>query len=397
MQRPLLAADLARGTRTLLLIVMLLIGLLVQPGTASAQSVCLPLPRLLTTMPMGGRAGTSLDVTVTGEHITGATALRFSHPGLSAVVKKAADGADVPGTFVVTIKADALPGAYEAAVVSPAGVSASRIFCVGSLPEVIRPGDDAPFEMPVGAIANGVARGQQIDTYRIAARGGRRLLIECAAPGIDSRMHPVVILADHEGRDLVVERRGGVLDFTPPSDGTYLVKVHDLCHRGGREFFYRLVVQEAEAGVEPPRHPIAPAVASFSWPPAGLAAAPARREAEPARSEAGAASGGRRRHLRVRGDGRRIVVDRSRLAATRRRHRPGGGRRAIGLRRGRGAARGRAAARRDSRPDQAVEQLLLLRRTAVQRRLARSPRQARRQGDRHLSHRAPRPLRRHAG
>jgi hypothetical protein len=290
MQRPPLAADLARGTRTLLLIVMLLIGLLVQPGTASAQSVCLPLPRLLTTMPMGGRAGTSLDVTVTGEHITGATALRFSHPGLSAVVKKAADGADVPGTFVVTIKADALPGAYEAAVVSPAGVSASRIFCVGSLPEVIRPGDDAPFEMPVGAIANGVARGQQIDTYRIAARGGRRLLIECAAPGIDSRMHPVVILADHEGRDLVVERRGGVLDFTPPSDGTYLVKVHDLCHRGGREFFYRLVVQEAEAGVEPPRHPIAPAVASFSWPPAGLAAAPARREAEPARSEAGAAS-----------------------------------------------------------------------------------------------------------
>ena len=34
-----------------------------------AQLVILPAPRLLTTMPMGAKAGTTVEVTITGEHI----------------------------------------------------------------------------------------------------------------------------------------------------------------------------------------------------------------------------------------------------------------------------------------------------------------------------------------
>src|SRR5690349_6900165 len=50
-------------------------------GTAAlAQEVCLPAPRLLTIMPMGGRAGTSFEVTITGENIDGANELLFSDP-----------------------------------------------------------------------------------------------------------------------------------------------------------------------------------------------------------------------------------------------------------------------------------------------------------------------------
>ncbi len=36
---------------------------------AFAQSVCLPAPRLLTTMPMGGKVGTEIEVTISGEHL----------------------------------------------------------------------------------------------------------------------------------------------------------------------------------------------------------------------------------------------------------------------------------------------------------------------------------------
>jgi len=256
---------------------------------AAAQSVCLPLPRLLTTMPMGGRAGTTVDVTVAGAHCDGAGELRFSHPGLTAVPKRADDGAVVPDVFVVTIAADVPTGAYEAALVAPAGCSSSRVFSVGMLPEIVQPTapqDGGPADIAVGSIVNGVARPQAIDVYRCEARAGRRLLVECAAPGIDSRMQPVVVVATADGRDLVVERRGGVLDFTPPADGPLLVKVHDLCFRGGREFFYRLVVQEAAADAEPIRHPVAAGVASYSWPPVGLAASPTRIE-----SDAGDAEG----------------------------------------------------------------------------------------------------------
>ena len=35
--------------------------------TATAQLVVLPAPRLLTTMPMGGKVGSSVEVTITGE------------------------------------------------------------------------------------------------------------------------------------------------------------------------------------------------------------------------------------------------------------------------------------------------------------------------------------------
>ncbi len=40
--------------------------------------------------------------------------------------------------------------------------------------------------------------------------------------------------------DLLVERRGGVIDFTAPSDGPFVIKVHELTFRGGSDFFYRL-------------------------------------------------------------------------------------------------------------------------------------------------------------
>ena len=36
---------------------------------AFAQSVCLPAPRLLTTMPMGGKAGTQFEITISGENL----------------------------------------------------------------------------------------------------------------------------------------------------------------------------------------------------------------------------------------------------------------------------------------------------------------------------------------
>ena len=45
-----------------------------------AQVVCLPAPRLLTLMPMGGQAGTTVEVAVTGENIDGSYELLFSNP-----------------------------------------------------------------------------------------------------------------------------------------------------------------------------------------------------------------------------------------------------------------------------------------------------------------------------
>ena len=101
--------------------------------------------------------------------------------------------------------------------------------------------------------------------------------IDCAAVGIDSQLTPVLILADALGRDLKVNRTGGIIDFTPPADGTYLIKVNDLTFQGGERHFYRLALQNAPAQPQPQTQ----TVSAMSWPPAGLSALAAAKEAEP--------------------------------------------------------------------------------------------------------------------
>ena len=111
---------------------------------------------------------------------------------------------------------------------------------------------------------------------------GQRVVIDCAARGIESKLRPVVIVADATGADLVAERRGGLLDFTAPLGATYVVKVHDLSFQGGPEFFYRLVAHDVAPGAPlPARQRAVEPVATFSWPPSGLAAEAPAREVEP--------------------------------------------------------------------------------------------------------------------
>ena len=54
-----------------------LLILLCLASAASAQSVCLPAPRLLATMPMGGQVGTEFEVTIRGQTIENLEGLMF--------------------------------------------------------------------------------------------------------------------------------------------------------------------------------------------------------------------------------------------------------------------------------------------------------------------------------
>src|SRR5262245_2380494 len=71
-----------------------------------AQAVCLPAPRLLTTMPMGGKAGTEVEITIGGESLEDVGDLLFSDPKITAAKKLDAGGKPVPNVYVVKIAAD---------------------------------------------------------------------------------------------------------------------------------------------------------------------------------------------------------------------------------------------------------------------------------------------------
>jgi len=251
-----------------------LLAALVAPRWCQAQSVGLPAPRLLTTMPMGGQAGTQVDVAITGEHLEDVTELLFSDPRVTAARKLDESGQPVPMQFVVTIAADCPAGVVEARAQSRLGLSTSRIFSVGRLPEVVqKPGNTSvasAMDLPMNSVCNSVMTRRSADYYAFQGRKGQRVFVDVASRIIDSKLEAVVVVADAMGRDLVVERRSGALDFRVPEEGRYLVKVHELTFQGGPAHYYRLALRELPDGEMAIRQSGTQRVSACSWPPAGL-------------------------------------------------------------------------------------------------------------------------------
>ena len=266
---------------------------------ADAQSVCLPLPGLLTVTPAGattpaaGQTATTIEVKVSGEQLDAreeagqpvAPRLLFSHPGITATPVLSAEGKPEKDRYLVSITADVPVGLHDARMLTPLGISTPRVFSVGTLPETLRTepatGVAQAFPLAPGIVCNAQATAQSADHYRLELQKGQRVVVDCAARGIESKMRPVVILADAAGADLVAERRGGLLDFTAPAAAAYVVKIHDLSFQGGPDHFYRLLVHDLPAGAPlPARQAAVDPVPTFSWPPTGLPQETATRESE---------------------------------------------------------------------------------------------------------------------
>ncbi|HEY2953600.1 MAG TPA: hypothetical protein VGK40_13505 [Verrucomicrobiae bacterium] len=210
----------------------------------------LPTARLWTVFPAGGKAGSSVEVAISGPDLDEPSQLHFSLPGIKAK-PKVAEKSDQPeaNKFVVTISKEVPPGLYDARFVGRYGASNPRAFAVGDLNEILEPASnnstDTAAALTPGTTVNGHASVNTIDYFKLTAKKGQRILIECVARAIDSRMDAVLSLSDTEGRELENSRRGGLLDFTAPAEGEYLLQVHDFIYRGGDEYFYRLTASTA--------------------------------------------------------------------------------------------------------------------------------------------------------
>jgi len=270
----------------------LLIGCLVALGNAGicyAQSVCLPLPRLLSISPMGGQIGTSFDATIAAEHMEEPGPLLFENPGIQAVAKLDAQGKPVANQYTLSIAQDCPAGLYEARLLGRLGISSARIFSVGKLAEVVqKPGNTTlanAIELTVPSVCNAVVSSRAVDFYTFEAVQGKRYIIQCSARGIDSKLDPVVIVGDSRGTDLVAQRTGDTLDFLAKTNGKHTIKIHELTFKGGPGYFYRLSIEELPIDAPMPIYPSTRSVSAFSWPPTGLAPQPSLAEQEDALSQ----------------------------------------------------------------------------------------------------------------
>lgn len=278
-------SDMRTSIGTLLVLLAVLGFAFAKPNVSSAQSVGLPAPRLLTTMPMGGTTGTQVEVTISGENLDDIDDLLFSDPRLTATRKLDAAGLPVPNQYTVSIAADCPVGVYETRVRSRLGISSSRIFSVSNFPEVLQKAGNTSLatamELPMNSLCNAVMTVRAADHYVFEGRRGQRVFVDVASRGIDSKLEAVLVIADAAGRDLLVERRSGAIDFTVPEDGRYVIKVHELTFQGGPAFFYRLALRELPPETIAIRQPSTHRVSSFSWPPIGVAESSTSEEVEP--------------------------------------------------------------------------------------------------------------------
>jgi hypothetical protein len=236
-------------------------------------------------MPMGGKVGSQLEVTISGEHLDDADVLTFSDSRITATRKLNAAGQLEPNRYLVAIAPDCPLGLHEARLMTRLGISSSRVFSVGNLEEVTQKNPNTTLatamDLKINTVCNSVMTNRAVDHYGFDGRKGQRVIVECSARGIDSKLSAVLIVGDAAGRDLVVERRSGILDFTVPEDGKYVIKVHELTFKGGADCFYRLGFWELPADAAIVRMPSTKTVNSFSWPPQGLKEQAELTEIEP--------------------------------------------------------------------------------------------------------------------
>lgn len=207
----------------------------------AAQSFAVPLPviRLDSVLPPGGKAGSEVEVTIAGADLDEAKELSFSAPGITAEPKDKQH-------FVVKIPPTVPPGIYDVRVSGLLGISNPRAFVVSDLPQVTRTAANnsqpTAMDLPVDSAVCGTIAAAASDYFKFTAKKGQRVFCECLAPEIDSRLSPVLAVSNAEGRELETSRHGGFLDFTAPSDGSYFVVLHDLAYAGSADYFYRLTL-----------------------------------------------------------------------------------------------------------------------------------------------------------
>ncbi len=215
------------------------LGLLLAAGANQPALAQLPAARLNAVFPPGGQAGTTVEITVQGADLEDPSRLDFSHPGLKAT---ALDGT----RFKVAIASNTPPGIYDARHSGRFGRSNPRRFVVGTLPEVIAPSTNtsqaAAFELALNRTCHGRLAARTFSWFQFKAKKAQRVLVECLADSIDSRLEPTLAVLDADGREWERSRTGDALDFTAPADGTFFVRLTDFLYRGGDDYFFRVTL-----------------------------------------------------------------------------------------------------------------------------------------------------------
>jgi hypothetical protein len=252
--------------RSLLTMLALLIA-----ATAAAQVR----PSVLTSAtPYGLQRGTTVTFVVDGANLEGATEVLFSDAGLTGSIDRYEDlGADIrerqPGetgaviqdkatkgrlAITVTAAGTVPAGRHGFRVRTPLGTTSFMPLWVGEDPEAreAEPNDDLAQSQALTApvTVNGwLGMLEDVDVYRVRARGGRDLVLKITASPLGSNADAAIAVLDERGETIAVNDDFGIardplLVYRPDRDREVFVRVTDNNQGGGGRHHYRLTLGE---------------------------------------------------------------------------------------------------------------------------------------------------------
>jgi hypothetical protein len=217
-----------------------------------------PQPTLSLIFPAGGQRGKTLQATVYGANLAGASGVRFTGTGVIGSVVKVENPSTVKVSIAISPNAEL--GERDVRLATPGGISSRFRFIVGDLPETseVEPNNEIAKAQRLDAlpkVINGQLLAEDRDYFRFTAKAGQTLVFAVqgrtllpympdAVPGwIDAYLK----LYDAGGRQLrfvndYFFNPDPLLIYTVEKDGEYVIEITDVLFRGRPEFVYRLTV-----------------------------------------------------------------------------------------------------------------------------------------------------------
>ena len=184
--------------------------------------------------------------------------------------------------MLVTVAADAniKPGWCEFSIWGGNGMSAPRPFGISALPRApeqlyVPPHRPQPKPTFVDTRVGGIVLDGQImpgstDSFQLLLAAGRRYVFKATArelqpyigDAVPGFFNAAMALKDADG-NIVAEaddesrfRPDPIMEFSPATDGYYLLEIHDVLYRGRADFVYQVAIDNAQEN--PPLPPDAP-------------------------------------------------------------------------------------------------------------------------------------------
>jgi hypothetical protein len=220
---------------------------LLDAATGKVQAEPLPKkakkPVLQKITPPAGPRGQGLRLKLEGQHLSEISEVVPPVPGFKSSIAAGTPGSvEIAVTFPPTTPA----GVYQLGVKNAAGASATVPLIVDLFPAVSKAdGNDSPrtaqkVTLPA-TLVGAIQRAGEVDFFRFEAGAGQEIGVQAITGPLGSTLEPVLQLLDPAGNGLA-ESANGLLGYTCPKAGSYVLCIRDREFRGDAKMIYRLHV-----------------------------------------------------------------------------------------------------------------------------------------------------------